>query len=90
MMNKMDWKAWLGLIVIVMIISGIVSGLTARAETTMSTDVEIVEETEPVEDTTTAIPGDDSGATDAPADDTVTDTGDPADEASQNSPTIRR
>ena len=31
MMNKMDWKAWLGLIVIVMIISGFVSGFAARA-----------------------------------------------------------
>lgn len=44
MMNKMDWKAWLGLIVIVMIISGFVSGFAARAESEVPTDVEIVED----------------------------------------------
>ena len=44
MMNKMDWKAWLGLIVIVMIISGFVSGFAARAESEVPTDVENVED----------------------------------------------
>ena len=83
-MNKMDWKAWLGLIVIVMIISGIVSGLTARAETTMSTDMEIVEETEPVEDTNAVIP-DDAEAADELADGTVTDQ--PADSPAEDTGT---
>ena len=40
MMSKMDWKAWLGLIVIVMIISGIATGFAAYAEAT-PTDVEV-------------------------------------------------
>lgn len=66
MMNKMDWKAWLGLIVIVMIISGFVSGFAARAESEVPTDVEIVEDANVVE-------GDTAENTDTSAEDAVTD-----------------
>lgn len=65
-MNKMDWKAWLGLIVIVMIISGFVSGFAARAESDVPTDVEIVEDTDVVVEDT-------AGNTDTSGEDAVTD-----------------
>ena len=66
MMNKMDWKAWLGLIVIVMIISGFVSGFAARAESEVPTDVEIVEDAD-------VVVGDTAEITDTSAEDAVTD-----------------
>ncbi len=66
MMNKMDWKAWLGLIVIVMIISGFVSGFAARAESEVPTDVEIVEDAD-------VIVGDTADNTDTAVEDAVTD-----------------
>ena len=66
MMNKMDWKAWLGLIVIVMIISGFVSGFAARAESEVPTDVEIVEDAN-------VVVGDTADNTDTAVEDTVTD-----------------
>ena len=66
MMNKMDWKAWLGLIVIVMIISGFVSGFAARAEYEIPTDVEIVEDAD-------VVVGDTADNTDTAVEDAVTD-----------------
>ena len=66
MMNKMDWKAWLGLIVIVMIISGFVSGFAARAESEVPTDVEIVEDAN-------VVVGDTAENNDTSAEDAVTD-----------------
>ena len=66
MMNKMDWKAWLGLIVIVMIISGFVSGFAARAESEVPTDVEIVEDAN-------VVVRDTAENTDTSAEDAVTD-----------------
>ena len=66
MMNKMDWKAWLGLIVIVMIISGFVSGFVARAESEIPTDVEIVEDAD-------VVVGDTADNTDTAVEDAVTD-----------------
>ena len=66
MMNKMDWKAWLGLIVIVMIISGFVSGFAARAESEVPTDVEIVEDAN-------VVVGDTVENNDTSAEDAVTD-----------------
>ena len=66
MMNKMDWKAWLGLIVIVMIISGFVSGFAARAESEIPTDVEIVEDAD-------VVVGDTADNTDTAVEDAVTD-----------------
>lgn len=65
-MNKMDWKAWLGLIVIVMIISGFVSGFAARAESEVPTDVENVEDAN-------VVVGDIAGNTDTAVEDAVTD-----------------
>lgn len=88
MMNKMDWKAWLGLIVIVMIISGIASGLAAHAESATPTDVEVVEEDgsywldevegevildDPAYFTETEEEPADKEADDAPADETTTE-----------------
>lgn len=66
MMNKMDWKAWLGLIVIVMIISGFVSGFAARAESEVPKDVEIVEDAN-------VVVGDTAENTDTSAEDAVMD-----------------
>lgn len=66
MMNKMDWKAWLGLIVIVMIISGFVSGFAARAEAEVLPDAEIVEDAN-------VVVGDTAENTDTSAEDAVTD-----------------
>lgn len=66
MMNKMDWKAWLGLIVIVMIISGFVSGFAARAESEVPTDVKIVEDAN-------VVVGDTAENNDTSAEDAVTD-----------------
>ncbi len=43
-MNKMDWKAWLALIVVVMIISGIASGLVAHAESAVPATVGVVDD----------------------------------------------
>ena len=65
-MNKMDWKAWLGLLVIVIIISGFVSGFAAHAESDVPTDVEIVEDAN-------VVVGDTAENTDTSAADAVTD-----------------
>ena len=44
--KEMDWKAWLALIIIVIIIGGITSGMQARAESTTSADQAMVNDKE--------------------------------------------
>ena len=44
--KEMDWKAWLAVIIIVIIIGGIASGMRARAESTTPTDLPVVNDEE--------------------------------------------
>ena len=44
--KEMDWKAWLAVIIIVVIIGGIASGMRARAESTTPTDLPVVNDEE--------------------------------------------
>ena len=44
--KEMDWKAWLAMIIIVIIIGGIASGMRARAESTTPTDLPVVNDEE--------------------------------------------
>lgn len=42
--KEMDWKAWLAVIIAIIIVSGIASGFIARAEEATPTDMEVVNE----------------------------------------------
>lgn len=44
--KEMDWKAWLAVIIAIIIVSGIASGFMARAEEATPTDVEVVNDEE--------------------------------------------